>query len=89
MNDLFVQEVGGGGIPSVFLGKEMTDILALCHWLSRNFIQKMKVVVGWVFFPAADRKWDKLYKRKLFAFLFFLPNCSRERQNRARQVGQL
>lgn len=46
---------------------------------------------GWLgfFFPAADRKWDKMNKRKLFASPFFLPNCFREMQNRARQVGQL
>jgi len=88
VNDLFVQEAGGAGIPSMFIGRYYRNVLlALYHWPSRNFIQKKVVVAG--FFSAAEGNWDKMNKRKFFASRFFLPNYSRERQTKARQVVQL
>lgn len=41
----------------MFLGKEIRQkCLALCHWPSRNFFQKMEMVVGWFFFFCSRRK---------------------------------
>lgn len=75
VNDLFVQGAGGAGIPRV-PGKEMQQMCC------RNFMQKMKVLALVGFSSAAEGKWDKMNKWKLFASLFFLPNCPRKRQNK-------